>query len=60
MKYLEHHGCGSRGEVEALAHVHVGVVLGHVAFDHHGLGGALLTDQQHSLKAQRVISAKSK
>ena len=49
MTDLEHHGCGSRGEVEALAHVHVRVVPGHVALDHHSLGCSLLTNQQHSL-----------
>ena len=47
LSYLEHVGRGSAGEVERLAHVQLGVVVRHVAVNHHRLGRSLLTNQQH-------------
>ena len=41
--HLEHVGRGSAGEVERLGHVHLGVVVAHVAVDHYSLRCALTT-----------------
>ena len=56
---LEEHGGGGRGEVEALGQLFLGIVLGHVALDHHRLGSALLADQQHALDTPSNITHRS-
>lgn len=46
---LEQQRRGRAGEVEALEHVSLGIVLSAVALDHDGLGGSLFTNEQHAL-----------
>ena len=47
--YLKHERRGSRGEVEALAHMFLWVILRHITLNHHSLGSTLFTYQQYSL-----------
>ena len=55
--YLKHVWCGGGGEVQALVEMFLLVETCQVAFDHHCLGCALLTNQQDSLVERRHTSS---
>ncbi len=48
--YLKHEWCGSRREVDTLAHVGLRIILCHVALHDNSFGCSLFSNQQNSLR----------